>query len=190
MSARVRSERLGPLDAAAWVVPVVIGLILFFVRRAIVGTGFQVPALLEIYAVLAAMSVAVPLPDDRNRILPVPVVLAAGIAAFVAVTLVTHPVARLPHGPEVLALNTVAAFSEEAFFRRLVYGVVAPRGVMLAVVGSAVLFAAVHVPFYGSAVFWVDLGAGLVLGWQRWASGSWVTSGATHALANALAVLR
>jgi len=117
-------------------------------------------------------------------------VLAVGIGAFVAAGLVTHPIARLPHGPEVLVMNTVAAFGEEGFFRRLVYGALEHRGTALAIVGSAALFAAVHVPFYGPAVFWVDLGAGLVLGWQRWASGSWLPSGATHAVANVLAVLR
>ena len=55
---------------------------------------------------------------------------------------------------------------------------------------SAVSFAAVHVPLYGPAVFWVDLGAGLLFGWQRWASGDWHASAATHALANLAAVIR
>ena len=59
-----------------------------------------------------------------------------------------------------------------------------------AIGGSALLFAAVHVPIYGPAVFWVDLGAGLLFSWQRWASGTWGASAATHAAANLLAVLR
>jgi hypothetical protein len=35
----------------------------------------------------------------------------------------------------------------------------------------------------------VDLGAGLVFGWQRWASGTWTVPAATHAADNVLAVL-
>ena len=40
------------------------------------------------------------------------------------------------------------------------------------------------------AAFPVDLGAGLVFGWQRWATGSWVAPAGTHAAANLVAVLR
>ena len=36
----------------------------------------------------------------------------------------------------------------------------------------------------------VDLGAGLVFGWQRWASGDWRVAAATHALANLAALVR
>jgi len=87
-------------------------------------------------------------------------------------------------------LNVLAAVAEEAFFRRFLYGSLLPLGPGVAVVISAVAFALVHVPLYGGAVFWVDLGAGLLLGWQRWASGSWEAPAATHAIANILAVLR
>ncbi len=59
----------------------------------------------------------------------------------------------------------------------------------MAVVGSALLFAAVHVPLYGVAAFPVDLGAGLLFSWQRWASGDWTVPAATHAAANLLAVI-
>jgi hypothetical protein len=34
------------------------------------------------------------------------------------------------------------------------------------------------------------VGAGLLFGWQRWASGTWTVPAATHAVANALVVLR
>jgi membrane protease YdiL (CAAX protease family) len=43
------------------------------------------------------------------------------------------------------------------------YGWLARWGVPVAIVGSAVLFAAVHVPLYGTEVLPVDLGAGLLL---------------------------
>jgi membrane protease YdiL (CAAX protease family) len=57
------------------------------------------------------------------------------------------------------------------------------------VLGGAVLFAAVHVPLYGWAALPVDLGAGLLLGWQRHASGTWLVPAATHAVANLLVVV-
>jgi hypothetical protein len=43
---------------------------------------------------------------------------------------------------------------------------------------------------YGVAAS-VDLGAGLLLSWQRWASGTWTVPAATHAAANlAMTVMR
>ena len=47
-----------------------------------------------------------------------------------------------------------------------------------------------HIPSYGLAAFPVDLGAGLLFGWQRWAAGTWTVPAATHAAANLLAVIR
>ena len=55
---------------------------------------------------------------------------------------------------------------------------------------SGVVFALVHLPAYGTAAIPVDLGAGLLFGWQRWASGTWATPAITHGAANLLAVLR
>jgi membrane protease YdiL (CAAX protease family) len=57
------------------------------------------------------------------------------------------------------------------------------------VVASALLFALVHLPFYGMAAFPVDLGAGLLFGWQRWSSGTWTVPAATHAAANLMVVI-
>jgi membrane protease YdiL (CAAX protease family) len=51
------------------------------------------------------------------------------------------------------------------------------------------VFAAVHVTVWGWAVLPLDLAAGLVLGWQRWASGGWSVPAATHVAANVLAVV-
>ena len=56
-------------------------------------------------------------------------------------------------------------------------------------VGSAVLFAAVHVTVYGLWVLPLDLAAGLLFGWQRQVTGSWAVPAATHAVANLLVVL-
>jgi membrane protease YdiL (CAAX protease family) len=59
---------------------------------------------------------------------------------------------------------------------------------VVAVLGSAVVFALVHLPAYGTAALPVDLGAGLLLSWQRSASGRWTVPAVTHAVANLLAV--
>jgi membrane protease YdiL (CAAX protease family) len=50
------------------------------------------------------------------------------------------------------------------------------------------VFALVHLPAYGLAAMPVDLGAALLLGWQRYASGRWTVPAVTHAVANLLAV--
>ena len=130
---------------------------------------------------------------ERERALPAWSVLAVGAAAVAAATTAsTLPGPALPArgGAMVLALVTGAAVAEEAFFRRLLYGRLLRWGVGAAVVGSAVAFGLVHVPLYGTAALPVDLGAGLLLSWQRWASGTWAVPAATHALANLVVVLR
>jgi membrane protease YdiL (CAAX protease family) len=117
-------------------------------------------------------------------------VLAVGIGAFVvgrALLAGTPPPA--PATAFLIGLNTLAAVAEEAFFRRLVYGALLAAGPVAAVVGSAVLFAAVHVTVYGVWVLPLDLAAGLLFGWQRQATGSWAVPAATHAAANLLVVL-
>jgi membrane protease YdiL (CAAX protease family) len=58
----------------------------------------------------------------------------------------------------------------------------------VAVGGTAVVFALVHLPAYGAAAMPVDLGAALLLSWQRYASGRWTVPAVTHAIANLLAV--
>jgi membrane protease YdiL (CAAX protease family) len=83
----------------------------------------------------------------------------------------------------------LAAVAEEALFRRLAYGGLERFGAAVAIAGSALLFGLVHVPAYGLAALPVDVGAGLLFGWQRWASGTWTAPAATHAFANALVVL-
>ena len=117
-------------------------------------------------------------------------VLGIGVGAFGVGRLLA--VGTLPVAPLVfrsVALNTLAAVAEEAFYRRLAYGVARVWGPAVAVVASAGLFAAVHVTVWGWAVLPLDLAAGLVLGWQRWASGRWSVPAATHAAANVLAIV-
>jgi membrane protease YdiL (CAAX protease family) len=102
---------------------------------------------------------------------------------------VRTPAVPVRAGSAALLLDTLAAVAEEALFRRLLYGWLARWGALGAVVGSALAFGLIHVPTYGLAALPVDLGAGLVLSWQRWAGGRWEACAATHALANLLVVL-
>jgi membrane protease YdiL (CAAX protease family) len=148
-------------------------------------TGLTVTLL----AILAA-SLLVPGARSVARLHP-GVVLAVGLTA-VALALATggRPVPA-PLVAWALPLTLLAAVAEEALFRRAMYGVLERRGAVVAIGATALAFALVHVPIYGVAVFPVDLGAGLLLSWQRWACGSWTVPAATHAAANVvMTVLR
>lgn len=128
-----------------------------------------------------------PAAADGSRASPA-AVLALGLAVFVMGRWLGG--ARPPAAAtvSVVVLNSLAAVAEEAFFRRLVYGLLVGRGEAVAVVGSAVAFAVVHVSVWGMWVLPLDLAAGLMLSWQRWASGRWWVPAATHVGANILAV--
>lgn len=116
--------------------------------------------------------------------------LVLGIAAFAAGRLLgATTTLALPTALTPLLLNALAAVAEEAFFRRFLYGLLAPRGTALAVAGSALCFAAVHVTVWGFGVLPLDLAAGLLLSWQRAATGRWSVPAITHVAANVLAVL-
>jgi membrane protease YdiL (CAAX protease family) len=82
----------------------------------------------------------------------------------------------------------VVAVAEEAFFRRLVFVWTQRCGSAAAVVVPAALFALIHVPIYGSGILGLDFAAGLLLGWQRLATGSWTAPAVTHVVANLLIV--
>lgn len=154
-----------------------------------------VTLLVALFVVLGVVGATWRLPgegekDGRAAPLPAWLALGIGVAAFGVGRLLA--VGTLPAAPFVLrsvALNTLAAVSEEAFFRRLAYGVATAWGPVVAVVTSAMVFAAVHVTVWGWAVLPLDMAAGLVLGWQRWACGRWSVPAATHAAANLLAVI-
>jgi membrane protease YdiL (CAAX protease family) len=117
------------------------------------------------------------------------VVLALGIAAVAVAAWLARPVPPLPGGTVALGLGLLAAVAEEALFRGALHALLERHGALLAVGVSAFVFALVHVPSYGLAALPVDLGAGLLFGWQRWASGRWTVPAATHAAANLLAVI-
>jgi membrane protease YdiL (CAAX protease family) len=115
-------------------------------------------------------------------------VTAAGVAVFVVARLAwtALPVPATAWGA---AATVLAGVAEEAVFRRLLYDRLSLFGPMAAVVACAAAFAAVHVPVYGFASIPVNLAAGFVLGWQRWATGDWRSPALTHSLANLIQVI-
>jgi membrane protease YdiL (CAAX protease family) len=163
---------------------------LLVVRPALVGRSWTPRALLACYLVLGVAAVLSPVPGRTWRFLGPVVVTVAGVVAILIASSVSGPAFPLPRTGQILALNTVAAVSEELFFRRLVFGGLLRYGAVIAVCGSAAVFALVHVPIYGTAALPVDLGAGLLFSWQRWASGGWGASATTHVFANLMVVAR
>ena len=176
-------------DLALWIV-VAAGCALFVLRPTLTGRAWTPQVLLAGYAMLGLVAASAPVARATGRSMHPIAVAAAGVVAVVAAAAAVGPSFPLPRTAEVLALNSVAAVAEELFFRRLTYGSLLRFGTLAAIVGSAVAFALVHVPIYGAAAIPVDLGAGLVFSWQRWASGGWGAPAATHVFANLVAVLR
>lgn len=163
---------------------VVAGLLGVFVARPfLAGLG----PLIALFTVLLIIGVAWPVePEQSTR---VAVCLVAGLGAFALGRLIGGGHAPAPPTLRVIAASSLAAVAEEAFFRRLLWAVLRPGGVVLAGLGSAGLFAVAHVTVYGWWVLPLDLAAGLVLAWQRWASGSWAVPAVTHVVANLLVVI-
>jgi membrane protease YdiL (CAAX protease family) len=141
------------------------------------------------YLVLAATALAVPVANERPRVAPT-MVLAIGVASIALASTIAGPSVPTPHASLALPLSLLAAVAEEALFRRVAFARLAKYGALVAIAGSAILFGMVHLPAYGVAALPVDLGAGVLFGWQRWASGTWLVPAGTHAFANAVAILR
>ena len=111
------------------------------------------------------------------------VVFAIGCAGFAIVRL--RAMLPPPHyGAVSVAFTIVAAVLQEAIFRRFLYGHLERFGAPTAIITTAALFAVFHLPRYGPGVLPIDFAAGLIFGWQRWASGSWTAPAATHVVAN------
>ena len=154
------------------------------------ATGSRTGAVIGLFAVLLMVGALWPSTCPGGwRAGQAVMVLAVGVAAFGVGRLLGGGPAAVSATARLVALNSFAAVAEEAFFRRLVYGALAPNGAAAAILGSGVLFAAVHFTVYGAWVLPLDLAAGLLLGWQRWATGSWIVPAATHLLANVLVVI-
>jgi len=159
------------------------GCIALAARPPVKGVAFGVTVAAGVAGLLA------PAADERKAS---PLVSCAvtllGVAAFASVRLA----AAVPPAPATRAfvlMAVIAALAEELFFRRFLYGALAGWGAAAAVTGSAIAFALVHIPAYGTAVFPIDLAAGFVLSWQRWATGSWTSSAVSHAAANLMTIL-
>ena len=154
------------------------------------GDDARLALFLASYLAIAAAAIAVPLPETSTGPRTIVAVTAVGIAALLAAALVTGPAVPLGVSSLTLGMSVVAAIAEEALFRRVAYARLERYGAAIAIGGSALLFALVHLPGYGTTAFPLDLTAGVLFGWQRWASGSWTAPAATHVVANILASLR
>jgi len=141
-----------------------------------------------VVAVVGAAGLALPVPA-RDPVAGAAPWLAAVTIGVLAMALVARAAVlpALAFSPVPVAAAVLAAVAEEAFFRRFLYGWLAALGPALAVAVSAAAFALVHLPFYGVDSLALNVAAGLLLGWQRWATGTWTAPAATHALANVLA---
>jgi membrane protease YdiL (CAAX protease family) len=198
---------LAPRQGAALADAALAGGLAFLVARPILGALPAAVALLAAgYLALTAAALAAPAPPVGERaaqaagprgVEPSPgaapplgwvLPLAIGLAAVAGAGLVAGPAPDRRVGAAAAALGVLAAVAEEALFRRLLYARLLRLGAVVAVLGSATVFALVHLPAYGTAALPVDLGAGLLLSWQRFASGRWSVPAATHAVANLLAV--
>jgi membrane protease YdiL (CAAX protease family) len=186
---RAAVEREPTIAVAPAVALAMAGSALLMLRLRLIGYPSAPVLFAGIYALVGVASLSVPIgPQDDRRLSPAGA-LALGITAMVVATVASGSVIPVRLGPQALVLNSLAALCEEAFFRRFLYGRLAAFGAVAAVAATALLFALVHLPAYGMAAFWVDLGAGLLLSWQRWASGTWTVPAATHVAANLLVVL-
>jgi membrane protease YdiL (CAAX protease family) len=175
---------VGPAVALA-----VAGSALLVLRLRLIGYPSAPVLFAVVYALVGVASLAVPIGPQDDRRMSRAGALALGVGAIALATALGGPTVPVRLGPEALALNSLAAVCEEAFFRRFLYGRLMRSGAVAAVATTALLFALVHLPAYGMAAFWVDLGAGVLLSWQRWASGTWTVPAATHVAANLLVVL-
>jgi membrane protease YdiL (CAAX protease family) len=168
------------------------GLAFLLGRTALGGSTIAVPVLVVGYlALLAGALVAGERnadPARRGAPLGWGIVLGVGLVGVAGATVVGGPVGDRRVGVVAGGVALLAAVAEEALFRRLLYDRLLRFGVVVAVVGSAVVFAVAHLPAYGVAAMPVDLGAALLLSWQRYASGRWTVPAVTHAVANLLAV--
>ena len=184
----VRTARLD-LHVVAMLIAAV-GLLLVRAWSPTFGPLGRVAGLTATLVAVLVGSLLVPVAPGYPRLQPGLVLCIGAGAVGVALLVSGRPVAA-PIGVWALPLTVLAAVSEEALFRRTMYATLERRGAIVAIGVTTFVFAAMHVPIYGVAVFPVDLGAGALLSWQRWASGSWAVPAATHAAANvAMTVLR
>jgi Type II CAAX prenyl endopeptidase Rce1-like len=188
-----------PVSRTVMVQSVVIGCgVAVLVLRPFIGVhvGWTTASVAALFAALLLAGLVVPVPLDgallrsERRALPVWVpVLLIGAGIFVVARLAGAGHRPAPLTMRIVGLNSLAAVAEEALLRRLAYGALLVGGTTWAVAGSALLFGLVHVTVYGWWALPIDLAAGLLLSWQRLASGTWAVPAATHVLADLLVVI-
>lgn len=191
VSAIARRRRLVPTPAPLAAAAMGASAALLLLRPLLLGLQQKTTlvGLAAIYCAVMLASFAVRLDEPGPGPARSLHVTAVGIAA-VAVAAGAAAFARTPYpGAPALALSATAAVAEEAFFRKLLFDLLSGIGAGVAVMGSAAAFAAIHVPLYGWPSLPVNLAAGLLLSWQRWASGTWASPALTHVVANVVASL-
>jgi len=176
--------------AAGMPLIVMVGCALLLARLTVLAVpgATRTFVLAAILGSVAVASLLVAVPSDLARLRPA-VVLGIGLAGVAAAAMAAGRPVSFPSTAWAIPLTLLAALAEEALLRRVLYARLEPAGAVIAISVTAVLFAALHVPLYGWAAFPVDLGAGLLLSWQRWASGTWTVPATTHAAANLLATM-
>ena len=194
MTAAVASSHRPALTTVLAGALAALGCGLLSARPAVVASAGQPAlALAIVFAALLTVGALVPLPALASPIVRSPrvtaITVAVGVGAFGAARVLVGGRAPARLTLPVVAANTLAAVAEEAWFRRLCFGLLAPVGSVFAVVGSATLFAFVHVSIYGFWILPLDLAAGVLLGWQRAVSGSWRAAAVTHAIGNIVVLL-
>jgi membrane protease YdiL (CAAX protease family) len=146
-----------------------------------------------LFSVMLAVGVAWPLPVASGRVRTstrwTVGALVAGLGAFASGRLLGGLPGVAAVSWRFVLLSSLAAVAEEAFFRRFLYHHLDQEGgALFSVLGTTLLFTVVHVTVYGVWALPIDAAAGLVLGWQRWATGSWRVPAVTHVVANLLMV--
>jgi membrane protease YdiL (CAAX protease family) len=189
MSTRAAHRHVAPLPTG---LTVAAGLAILLGRVWLAGVAdpARSVALAVLLGGILAAALLVRVREDRPRARTLVAVVAAGLTVALAAGLVAGPRPPVPWAAAALPLAVLAAVAEEALFRRVLYARLLRFGAVVAVVATALGFALLHVPAYGWVAFPVDLGAGLILGWQRHAAGTWLAPAWTHALINAAVTLR
>ena len=170
------------------------GLTILMVRPTVIGVlGWAAPEVVGLFSLVLAIGLVAPLDQASVRLrssaaTSIPV-FGAGASVFVIGRILSAGHSPAHATVLLIALNTLASVAEEALFRRTAFALLLPAGPAVAIAGSALLFGLAHVTVYGWWAFPVDVAAGVVLGWQRWASGTWLVPAATHALADLLVVI-
>lgn len=190
----IESPRTGQVPAT-WIRigSVATGSFILLARPVFASTvGWSVPVVAGVFATVLALGLAAPAGRDQPNRRPMAwqlAIFAAGASVFVLGRLISAGHSPMPATGLFVSLNTLAAIAEEALFRRVAFDALLPAGPFAAIGGSAFLFGLVHVTVYGWWAFPIDVAAGVILGWQRWASGSWLAPAVTHALADYLVVI-